>query len=106
MNTSQYQLLKIHILSVIHLSKDAIHVYLGLSIFFLWIILARKTIRSFKAVIPVLIAAVMMEALDLRDDYTSFGHLRWGASIHDLLNTAFWPFLIVLLSKLNLIKTP
>ena len=106
MNTSQYQLLKIHILSVIHLSKDAIHIYLGLSIFFLWILIARKTIRSFKAIIPVLIVAVVMEALDLKDDYTSFGHLRWGASIHDILNTVFWPFLIVLLFKLKLIKTP
>jgi hypothetical protein len=104
MNTSFYQNIKINILSLVHLSKDAIHIYIGLFVLFMWALLFRKYLNSLKILIPVFLIAVAMELLDLRDDFNSFGYLRWGASFHDILNTLFWPFFIVLLFKLGLIK--
>lgn len=105
MNTSIYQLAKIHIISFIDLSKDAVHIYIGLFVLFFWVLISRKPLRSFKALIPVLLAAVFMEALDLRDGLRSLGHFRWRAGLHDILNTMFWPVFIVLLFKLRLIKS-
>ena len=104
MNTSQYQMLKIHIQSILPLSKDAIHVHLGLWVFFLWAILFKKPLKSFKTILPVLALSLVMEMLDLRDDFTAFGRFRWWASLHDIINTVFWPLLIVLIFKLKLIK--
>lgn len=40
-----------------------------------------------------------MEILDLKDDWQSLGYMRWSASIHDIVNTAIWPVIIVLLFK-------
>ncbi len=104
MNTSYYQQAKLHVMSIVDLSKDAIHVHLGMLIFFLWIVTTRKSLKSFKSILPVLVVAVLMEILDLRDDYYSFGFFRWKASIHDLVNTVLWPFVIVIFCKLGLSK--
>ena len=105
MNTSMYQLTKIHVLSFFNVSKDAMHIYIGLSTLLLWVIFTRKPLSSLKNLIPVLIAAILMEAFDLKDDFASFGHFRWGASLHDILNTLFWPVVIVILSKIHLIRS-
>ena len=105
MTTSIYQNLKLHILSFCHLSKDAAHIYIGLLTLFIWVLLSRKPLGSLKSVIPVLMVAVTMEFLDLRDDLNSLGHMRWGASFHDIINTIFWPVVIVFIFKLGLIKS-
>ena len=104
MNTSHYQLIKIHILSFSNLSKDAIHIHIGLIVLFISMLILRKYLGSLKALIPVLIVATAMEALDLRDDLNSLGRLRWTASLHDLVNTLFWPVVIVLMFKMRFIK--
>jgi len=101
MNTSFYQLMKIHILSFFHLSKDAVHIHIGLLAFFLWVLIFRKPLGSLKALIPVLMIAAAMEVFDLRDDFNTFGRFRWGASLHDLINTLFWPVVIVLGVKIR-----
>jgi hypothetical protein len=96
--------MKIHVLSFFNLSKDAMHIYIGLSAFLFWVLFSRKSLGSFKNLIPVLITAIFMETFDLRDDFTSFGHFRWSASLHDVLNTMFWPAVVILLLKFRLIK--
>ena len=104
MNTSTYQLIKIHVLSFFDLSKDAMHIYIGLSVLLLLVLFTRKSLGLLKNLIPVLIVAILMEAFDLRDDFSSFGHFRWSASFHDILNTVFWPALLIVFFKFRLIK--
>ncbi|EAQ98174.2 hypothetical protein [Congregibacter litoralis] len=102
--TSSYQLMKIHILNAVDLSKDAVHIYVGMAVFLITIIVWQRGRISWLSLIPVIAVATVMEALDLHDDSRSFGYLRWGASAHDLLNTVFWPTVIVLLAKLRLMR--
>ena len=104
MNTSFYQNIKLHFLSLVHLSKDAVHIYIGLIVFFIYVLIFRKSLNSLKGLIPVLLIAVAMELFDLKDDYYSLGYFRWGASLHDIINTLFWPFIIVIFFKLKLIR--
>lgn len=104
MNTSLYQNIKLHFLSLVHLSKDAVHIYIGLIVFFIYVLIFKKSLSSFKSLVPVLIIAVTMEAFDLWDNFHSLGHYRWAASLHDIINTLFWPFILVLFVKLKLIK--
>ena len=96
MNTSDYQLLKIHILDWLGLSRDAVHMHIGLAVFFLAVLLWKRGRPTTLCLVPVLVAALGMEAFDLRDDYATFGYFRWSASAHDVVNTMFWPVLIVL----------
>jgi hypothetical protein len=80
------------------------HIYIGLSVLLLWVLFRRRSLGLLKNLIPVLIVAILMEGFDLRDDYASFGHFRWSASLHDILNTLFWPALLILLFRFRLIK--
>lgn len=99
METSAYQHLKLDVLELVNLSKDAIHVHIGLLVFFLAVALWRRGRFDVFSLIPVFLVAGAMEALDLRDDLGSFGYMRWSASLHDLINTVFWPVLVVFTSK-------
>jgi hypothetical protein len=81
------------------LSKDAIHIYVGVVCLLVSVLVFRLPLSSWKALILGLIVAAIMESLDLRDDLASFGHFRWAASLKDLVNTNLIPLLIVLLAK-------
>ena len=90
---SDYQVFKLWWVSVLPLTKDAIHVYIGFLCLLLALILFRRKLSSFTALIPGLVVSVAMEILDLRD---GFG---WAASLKDLVNTNLIPFLLVLLTR-------
>ena len=97
---SEYQEAKRIIVSILELSKDSIHMHVGLIVFFLAVVLWKKGSIEARCLIPVVIVASLMEILDLRYDYVSLGHFRLNAitaSIHDLINTTFWPVVIVVL---------
>lgn len=98
---SEYQNLKLVILSILEISKDAIHLHIGLIVFFAAVVLWRRGSFDARCLIPVVIVASLMELLDLRDEYTFKGYIRmeaFTASIHDLLNTILWPVIVVVLA--------
>lgn len=90
---SNYQLFKLGWLAILPLTKDAIHIYIGFLCLLLALILFRRKLSSFQALIPGLVVSVAMEVLDLRDGYD------WLASAKDLVNTNLIPFVLVLLSR-------
>ncbi|ASF49184.1 hypothetical protein Q7A_03195 [Methylophaga nitratireducenticrescens] len=81
--------MKLTILDVLGLSKDAIHIHVGLLVFFLAVVLWRRGRFDVLALFPVFFVAITMEILDLHDDLGSLGYMRWSASLHDLINTFF-----------------
>ena len=97
--TSAYQLLKLKILSVVPLAKDAAHIYIGFACFMLAVTVLRIRPASFKAVLPGLVVSLLMEVPDLRDGLVSTGHLRWAASVKDIANTSLIPLLLVALVR-------
>ena len=101
METSFYQSLKLWIISVVDLSKDALHIHVGLVVFVfcLWIFRKKKALA-----LPCLVAcltAMGLEVLDMKDDLASLGYWRWRASLHDILNTSFWPVCLFLFFKFS-----
>lgn len=104
MYTSPYQEFKLLVVDVLGLSKDAIHVYLGLIVFFLALTLFKKGKIDFWAVLPVLALAISMEAMDLYDNYRSMDSMYWSNSLHDIINTTFWPLIIVVLARFKFVN--
>jgi len=96
---SDYQLWKLAWMSVLPLTKDAIHVYIGVLCLLVSLLLLRRRMSSFWALVPGLVLSGTMEYFDLRD---GFG---WSASAHDLINTNLIPLILVLLARLELIRT-
>ena len=103
---SGYQNLKLWVLPIIGLSKDAVHIYIGFACFLLSVTLVKRSLSSYSALILGLSVATAMELFDLRDDFKSLGYLRWGASLHDLINTNAIPFILVVLFRLWLQGSP
>lgn len=97
MGTSFFQALKLDVVSATGLSKDALHLYAGLSLFVALSWLFRKSQNLFVPWLAILVVALGAEVLDRRDDISSLGHWRWKASVHDILNTLFWPTVLVIL---------
>lgn len=83
------------------LEKDALHIYAGVSIYLLCLLIFRRyTVRS--GVLALLITtaiALMAEVLDLRYTFMANGQLNWAASLHDLINTCLLPYTLFALSK-------
>jgi hypothetical protein len=100
METSPFQNLKLQIVDFVGLSKDAIHIHIGMSIFIFAVLVWGKGRMTIKCLLPVFIAALGMEVMDLYDDYNSVGYFRWSNSLHDFINTSLWPCIIVVLVKL------
>jgi cell shape-determining protein MreD len=99
MAMSTFQSFKHEVVQFAELSKDALHIYVGLAVFLVGAAIARKGLRSAIALLVVLAVAFVGEVLDLRDEYRTHERLQWWASLHDLLNTCFWPLILWLLAR-------
>jgi hypothetical protein len=98
---SDFQRLKLVILDLVDLSKDAAHMHVGLLVFVGVLLLLRGRRSPWLAWLAAAGVAVGLEALDLRDDVRSLGRPRWGASLHDVVNTLVWPTVLAVLVRLR-----
>ena len=99
---SPYQQLKGQILSVVGLSKDSVHLYIGIGCFLLSILVLRFAPTAYRSLALGLLVSFAMEALDLRDNMRYPETTRALASLHDLANTNLLPYLIVVSLRLRL----
>ena len=99
MEPTTFQAIKLAIINASQLSRDALHVYVGLATFLLAALLFRRPLRSFAPLLAVVVVALLVEAVDLRDDLATRGYMRWLASTHDFVNTLFWPTVLLLLAR-------
>ena len=88
--SAPYQRFKLEIVALLHLTKDAIHVYVGVGCLLLVLLLTGGRAR-WRALLAGLVLALAMEAADLGDEWQAGRPLRWGASLHDVLNTNALP---------------
>jgi hypothetical protein len=96
------QAIKTTIIVATGLSRDALHIYLGLAVLLLSVALLRKPLRSFIPWGVVWVVSILGELLDMRDDFVVYGYWRWDASVHDVLNTMFWPTVLMLLARYSM----
>ena len=92
---SDYQIFKLWVLAVIPLTKDAIHVYIGFLCLLVGLVVFRRRLSSWQALIPGLVVSLLLEVLDLRDGYSV------SASLHDIVNTNLMPLVLVTLARLQ-----
>ncbi|MGC3818811.1 hypothetical protein [Acinetobacter sp. G11] len=104
MYLSKFQELKIYIVNFTELSRDALHMYAGLMLFFIVAFFHHRQLKSKWSIWTVLIVAIAAELFDARDNLINHGLWRIGASLHDIINTIFWPLLIWLMARFRLWK--
>ena len=96
---SGYQDFKLLWLSVLPLTKDAIHIYIGFLSLLVSLILLRLRITSYAALFLGLSVSLAMEVFDLRDGFP------WMESLKDVVNTNLIPFLLVQIARWRLIRS-
>jgi hypothetical protein len=95
----EFQNFKLALVQVLGLSRDALHVYVGVSVFLITALLSGRSMRARWPMIAVVLAACAGELLDAISDVSSRGHWRVGASVRDLVNTVAVPILLFLLAR-------
>jgi hypothetical protein len=101
---SEYQLLKRQLLEVLPLSKDAVHIYIGVGCLLLSIFVLRRQPSAWTALLLGLLVSIVMEALDLRDNVRYPLTVRLAEGTRDLINTNLAPLLFVLVTRLRIGK--
>ncbi len=81
------------------LSKDALHVYVGLTVFFGSALILRWRIAGFRPLLAVCIAALIGELWDMYDRFEAGSAQNFAGNWHDIWNTVFWPLVIFLLAR-------
>lgn len=105
MDPSATQTIKLSLMSLTGLGRDALHVYAGLGVLFVSAAIFRLPLARLRPLLFVLAAACVVEIADGRDDLGLFGRWRWEASLHDVANTVFWPLVICLVARYSTLLT-
>lgn len=92
----------------LHLSKDALHVHLGLLIYLVAAGLTRRSLGSFVPWLILLVLEAINEGFDLLHD------LRHGGlnarsllpGLKDGVNTMFWPTVLLVAVRFGLLRRP
>ena len=107
---------KMNIIEATGLAKDALHIYVGIGVYLLCLMLLRpifkkQGIRSFVALVIVTCIALLGEYLDNRETIESLGLMGLSreqitASIRDLINTCMLSYVLYALNKWTTIFRP
>lgn len=83
------------------LSRDALHIHIGLLI----MVVGFAFLGSFRRLavlwFAVLVAAAVNELFDLYAWYGWTGGFNWADSIHDLINTMLWPTVFLISARIR-----
>jgi cell shape-determining protein MreD len=96
---SPFQQFKIYLTQLAGLPKDALHIYVGLIVFFTAAIVLRAPLKSWKPIAAVILAAIAGEVWDVIDTLNIGGRPVWARNWHDIWNTSFWPAVLFLLAR-------
>jgi cell shape-determining protein MreD len=81
------------------LAKDALHVYVGLTVLLLAAALLNRPIRDWRPLAIVALVALAGEIWDLVETMLLGRSPRWRGNWKDIWNTLFWPTALFLLAR-------
>ncbi|MES2889240.1 MAG: hypothetical protein V4739_14700 [Pseudomonadota bacterium] len=91
--------LKAFLVVVLDLSRDALHVHIGLAVFAAVVLIGRCPLGAARPWCVVMLLALLGEVVDVGGDFLRGQPLRWDASLHDVLNTVLWPTVLTLVPR-------
>lgn len=94
-----FQEIKLTIVSATGLSRDALHIYVGLTTLLLVASILRKPLQSAVPWFAVVVVAMVLELPDMRDDFANLGYWDWRASLYDVVSTIVWPTVLMFFAR-------
>ena len=96
---SPLQSAKLAVMGAAGLGKDALHVYIGLGVFFVSAALFRVSLKDPRPLAAVLLTVLAGEIWDVVDTYGAGLQPVWSRNAKDVWNTMFWPVMLFLLAR-------
>ena len=96
---SVLQSAKLVLLEASSLSKDALHVYVGLAVMLAVVIGFKRSLGDWRPLAAVAFASVAGEVWDVIDTFSHGRSPRWNANWKDIWNTMFWPTILFGLAR-------
>ena len=100
-----YNTIKTELALWLGISKDALHIHLGLAIFAILILVLRRSPGSPIPWLGVLAFELVNEAMDIFHWHEGTCSFEIGDSFKDLVSTMFWPTIIMLGVRLKALRT-
>ncbi len=97
--TSGFQAAKLALSYEAGLSKDALHIFIGLGVMLGFAALSGLSLRSWRPWLAAFVVALAGEVLDMWDYFPVIRLSQWMASLHDLVVTLFWPTVLLILAR-------
>ena len=94
-----FQQVKLALVELMGLPRDALHIYVGLAVFLAAAALLRRPLGGWVPIAAVLAAALAGEAWDLIETRAAGARIHWDRNWHDVWNTCFWPAILFLLAR-------
>ena len=91
--------MKLLVMQFTGLEKDALHVYIGLLVFFGSALIFRWRVGGAGPLLVAVLFAAGGELWDIRDTLRAGMPTQWAWHWHDVWNTLFWPVVITLLAR-------
>ncbi len=87
------------LIDLVGMSRDALHVHIGLAIFFVTMLVLRRRVGDWLPWAVALLVALAGEAWDIRDRWVAGMNADPAGHMHDIVNTLFWPNVITLFGR-------
>lgn len=97
-----YNALKTDLSTLLGISKDALHIHLGLALFIGLVVILRRSPSSWLAWLIVLAFELANELMDFFHWHAGAWSFELGDSGKDLINTMVWPTVILILARLRI----
>lgn len=94
-----FQSSKTWLIELLGLSRDALHIYVGLAVFLLAALLFRRPLSDWRPIAAVFLVAIAGEIWDLFERLRPDQEPFWSSNWHDIWNTMFWPLVLFLLAR-------
>ena len=97
MTTSEFQTWKLGVIHATGLSRDALHIYLGLAVFLTArLIFGDRRWSGPLAWLIIAALAVLGEVLDYGEKENILALFTMEVHVHDIVNTLFWPTVLLI----------
>jgi cell shape-determining protein MreD len=103
---SPFQSVKLVLVEATGLAKDALHIYVGLTVMLLTAALLKRGLRDWRPLAAVFFVAMAGEIWDAIDTMLDGRSPRWRGNWKDIWNTLFWPTALFLLARFTRLLKP
>lgn len=94
-----YNALKTQLSEVVGITRDALHIHVGMAIFFGVALIFRRPLANWVPWLTLLAFELVNELMDIFHIHNGVLGFELGDSLKDIVNTMFWPTIVLVVAR-------